>query len=67
MQVVQGGANGGHAAAVHPTGIEGRTSAACTHTHQHCSLLQLLWQPRLWASAVPGLHHAPPRQVPWPS
>ncbi len=39
LQVVQGGANGGHAAALHPTGIEGRTSAACTHTHQHSSLL----------------------------
>lgn len=59
LQVVQGGANGGHAAALYTSGVEGRACAACTCSHQHSPLLQLLWQPRHWASAVSGLHHAP--------
>ena len=64
VQVVQGGAHGGHAAALHQAGPAGCAGAARPHPHQHSPLLQLLWQPCVWAPAVPGVHHAPARHVP---
>ena len=66
LQVVQGSAHGCHAPAVHTPSLEGCACAASSSPHQHRPVPELLWKPSLWSPVLPGLHHAPPRQVPWP-